>query len=54
MQASTSAGNAAMRRVLEKLGFVYEGTLRSFMPAGEGRDDYVLYAVTRSDWATQR
>ena len=50
VQASTAADNAAMRRVLEKLGFVYEGTLRGFMPAGEGRDDYVLYAVTRRDW----
>ena len=28
MQASTAADNTAMRRVLEKLGFVYEGTLR--------------------------
>jgi len=54
VQASTAADNIAMRRVLEKLGFMYEGTLRSFMPAGEGRDDYVLYAVTRSDWATPR
>jgi RimJ/RimL family protein N-acetyltransferase len=54
VQASTAADNVAMRRVLEKLGFVYEGTLRAFMPAGEGRDDYVMYAVTRSDWATPR
>ena len=52
VQASTAAGNTAMRRVLEKLGFVYEGTLRGFMPSGGGRDDYVLYAVTRADWAT--
>jgi ribosomal-protein-alanine N-acetyltransferase len=54
VQASTAADNTAMRRVLEKLGFVYEGTLRGFMPAGERRDDYVLYAVTRADWATPR
>ena len=50
VQASTAADNTAMRRVLEKLGFVYEGTLRAFMPAGDGRDDYVMYAVTRPDW----
>ena len=50
MQASTAAHNTAMRRVLEKLGFVYEGTLRGFMPADEGREDYVMYAVTRRDW----
>jgi RimJ/RimL family protein N-acetyltransferase len=50
VQASTAADNTAMRRVLEKLGFAYEGTLRAFMPSENGRDDYVLYAVTRSDW----
>ena len=50
VQASTAADNTAMRRVLEKLGFVYEGTLRGFMPSDEGRDDYVLYAMTRRDW----
>jgi RimJ/RimL family protein N-acetyltransferase len=54
VQASTAADNTAMRRVLEKLGFVYEGTLRGFMPAGEEREDYVLYAVTPPDWARQR
>jgi RimJ/RimL family protein N-acetyltransferase len=47
VQASTAVDNAPMRRVLEKLGFVYEGTMRSFMPDGEGRADYVLFALTR-------
>jgi [ribosomal protein S5]-alanine N-acetyltransferase len=51
VQASTAAENTAMRRVLEKLGFLYEGTLRGFMPSDEGREDYVLYAVTPADWA---
>jgi len=50
VQASTAADNVAMRRVLEKLGFGYEGTLRGFMPGAEGRDDYVMYAVIRGDW----
>jgi [ribosomal protein S5]-alanine N-acetyltransferase len=50
VQASTAVDNRAMRRVLEKLGFVFEGTLRGFMPNPKGRDDYVLYAVTRGDW----
>lgn len=51
VQASTGLENQAMRRVLEKLGFREEGILRGFMAndAG-GRDDYVLYAVTREDW----
>ena len=53
VQASTAADNTAMRRVLEKLGFAYEGTLRAFMPSESGRDDYVLYAVTRAEWATR-
>ena len=50
VQASTAVGNVAMRRVLEKVGFSYEGTLRSFMPADGGREDYILYALTREDW----
>ena len=54
VQASTAADNTAMRRVLDKLGFAFEGTLRAFMPADEGRDDYVMYAVTRPDWAMPR
>jgi len=47
VQASTDVRNAPMRRVLEKLGFEQEGILRCFMPDGEGRADYVLYAITR-------
>ena len=54
VQASTAAGNAAMRRVFEKLGFTEEGTLRGYMPTRGGREDYVLYAVTRSDWEAAR
>jgi RimJ/RimL family protein N-acetyltransferase len=54
VQASTDAGNTAMRRVLEKLGFGCEGTLRDFMPAAGGRIDYVLYGLTRADWEAGR
>jgi RimJ/RimL family protein N-acetyltransferase len=50
VQASTSVSNMPMRRVLERLGFVHEGTMRGFMPTPHGRDDYALYAVTRADW----
>jgi ribosomal-protein-alanine N-acetyltransferase len=47
VQASTAVDNVAMRKVLERLGYVEEGTLRGFMPSeGGGRDDYVLYALT--------
>jgi RimJ/RimL family protein N-acetyltransferase len=50
VQASTSVENAAMRRVLEKLGFTHEGVMRAFMPGEDGRDDYALYGVTREEW----
>jgi RimJ/RimL family protein N-acetyltransferase len=51
VQASTAVHNAAMRGVFERLGYTLEGVLRSFMPTADGgRDDYALYAVTRSDW----
>jgi RimJ/RimL family protein N-acetyltransferase len=49
VQASTWVENRAMRRVFEKLGFTEEGTLRSYMPSERGRDDYVIYAITKSD-----
>lgn len=53
VQASTELGNVPMRRVLEQLGYTYEGTLRAFMPGTDGtRDDYAMYAVTRADWNT--
>jgi RimJ/RimL family protein N-acetyltransferase len=47
VQATTDVRNAPMRRVLEKLGFEEEGVLRAFMPDGDRRADYVLYAITR-------
>lgn len=51
VQATTDVDNAAMRRVLEVLGFGYEGVLRGFMPdpAGPPRD-YAMYGMTRADW----
>ena len=48
VQASTDVRNAAMRRVLEYLGFEYEGVLRGYMPDGNGRADYALYALLRT------
>ena len=51
VQASTDVGNAAMRGALENAGFRPEGTLRAFMPEGDDRADYVLYALTASDLA---
>jgi RimJ/RimL family protein N-acetyltransferase len=47
VQAGTAADNLAMRRVLERLGFTFEGVMRAFMPEGEGRTDFALYALTK-------
>ena len=48
IQASTALDNAAMRTVLERTGFAFEGVMRAFMPDGHGgREDYALYALTR-------
>jgi RimJ/RimL family protein N-acetyltransferase len=48
VQAATSPDNAAMRRVLDKLGFTAERTLK------EGGTEFVLYAMTRGRWRTRR
>ena len=54
VQASTDVANTGMRRVLEVLGFTDEGTLRGFMPDGDGPPrDYEMYAVTKDDWTTR-
>src|SRR5207237_7373124 len=49
VQASTDVANAAMRGALERAGFRLEGTLRAFMPDGDGRADFALYAFTARD-----
>ena len=50
VQATTDVDNAAMRRLLERCGFSFEGVLRGFMPLADGPPrDYAMYAMTRSD-----
>ena len=44
VQATTDVANVPMRRVLEKVGYAHEGTMRAFMPEAAGRADYALYA----------
>lgn len=45
VQASTSVDNNAMRRVLDRAGYTFEGVLHSYAPRdGGGRDDYAMYA----------
>jgi RimJ/RimL family protein N-acetyltransferase len=51
VQATTDAGNAPMRAVLEHLGFRQEGILRAFGALLDGtRPDGALYAVIKPDW----
>jgi RimJ/RimL family protein N-acetyltransferase len=54
VQAETAVGNIGMRRVLERLGYSFEGVMRGFMAGPSGREDYALYAATRSDWVGWR
>ncbi len=55
VQASTAVDNAAMRRVLEVVGYGFEGVLRSYGPTPDGgREDYAMYAATRADWPRRR
>jgi RimJ/RimL family protein N-acetyltransferase len=53
LEVRTSLDNAAMCRVLEKLGFVREGVLRAFMPGERGRTDYGMFALLQADWSAQ-
>jgi RimJ/RimL family protein N-acetyltransferase len=54
VQATTDVDNVSMRRVLEVLGFGFEGVLRGFMPEADGPPrDYAIYGVTRGAWAAR-
>jgi RimJ/RimL family protein N-acetyltransferase len=48
VQAATSPENVAMGRVLDKLGFSPERTLK------EGDAEFVLYAISRGRWRPSR
>lgn len=50
VQAGTDMQNTAMRAVLDRLGFGFEGVMRGFMPMDDGAHDYALYAITRDDY----
>lgn len=54
VQAGTEAGNAAMRAVLERLGFQLEGIMRGYGEMSNGsRCDGAMYAVLRAEWMTR-
>jgi RimJ/RimL family protein N-acetyltransferase len=49
IEARCSVGNVASQRVLERVGFVREGLLRSYFLLGDRRIDNWLYAVLHRD-----
>ena len=50
VQAETDTRNAASARVLEKLGFVREGTLREDCVVGGDVSDSWVYGLLRREW----
>jgi RimJ/RimL family protein N-acetyltransferase len=43
-----------MRGVADRLGFTFEGVLRSFMPEPDGPHDYAMYALTAGDYEERK
>jgi RimJ/RimL family protein N-acetyltransferase len=50
VQLSTDVHNTAMRGVVERLGFAFEGILRGFWPEPDGPHDYAMYGITKDDY----
>jgi ribosomal-protein-alanine N-acetyltransferase len=49
LEAGTADDNAAMRTVLERVGFRQEGLLRCWYPSDDGRGiDRAMYGMTRT------
>jgi ribosomal-protein-alanine N-acetyltransferase len=53
MQARVIAGNEASRRVLEKLRFRYEGTLRGARVLRGESLDVLMFAILRPEWVEE-
>lgn len=55
VQAGTEANNTAMRAVLERLGFQFEGVMRGYGAMSDGtRSDGAMYAVLKPEWVTRQ
>ncbi len=50
VQVSHKAENLASKRVIEKCGFVYEGTLRDYFYEGDGYTDRLYYSVLKDEY----
>jgi RimJ/RimL family protein N-acetyltransferase len=55
VEFKTDERNATSRKALEKLGAVYEGTLRSHMLMTDGfRRNSVYYSILKNEWPTDQ
>jgi ribosomal-protein-alanine N-acetyltransferase len=54
IQARVIAGNAASERVLAKLGFRYEGTLRASLVRRGTVEDVAFFSRLKSEWECER
>ncbi len=54
VQLTTDVDNTAMRGLSERLGFRFEGVMRSFMPSASAPRDYAIYAMTKDDFDEAR
>lgn len=50
IELEIAVGNQASRRVADKLGAVYEGTLRQRLLLPEGATDTAIYSALREEW----
>jgi RimJ/RimL family protein N-acetyltransferase len=49
-----NALNAASRRAADRLGFIYEGTLRAHMVVKGRQRDTAMYSITAEEWPARR
>lgn len=52
--AAVAVGNVASRAILQRLGFVHEGTLRQHFVIGGVRTDEAIYGLLRDEWPTAK
>lgn len=49
-----AVGNKASERLAEKLGFLFEGTLREEVRVGSDWLDHTVWGLLRTEWAVER
>jgi ribosomal-protein-alanine N-acetyltransferase len=54
LQGRVIVGNTASERVLEKLGFQREGTLRSSLLRRGNFEDVIMFSLLKSEWRASR